>query len=102
MFCIDSSNVIRQCNKICACYLTFVRISHIKTTLETNAQTQIFGSCVTGLIYIFTHNQKAIIHFLHHPSVKEHFVYFDAAHSDFSSNNLATYELTEVSLIRAF
>ena len=102
MFCIDSSNVIRQCNKICVCYLTFVGISHIKTTLETNAQTQIFGSCVTGLIYIFTHNQKVIIHFLQHPSVKEKFLYFDAAYSEFSSNNIVIYELTEISLIHTF
>ena len=48
MFCNDSSNVIRQCNNICVYYLTFVRISHMKRTLETNAQTQIFGSCVAG------------------------------------------------------
>ena len=48
MCCNDSSNVIRQCNNICVYYLTFVRISHIKTTLEKIAQTQIFGSCVTG------------------------------------------------------
>ena len=47
MCCNDSSNVIRQCNNICVYYLTFVRISHIKTTLETNGPTQIFESCVT-------------------------------------------------------
>ena len=48
MFCNGSSNVIRQCNNICVYYLAFVRISHIKRTLETNVQTQIFGSCVAG------------------------------------------------------
>ena len=48
MFCNDSSNVIRQRNNICVYYLTFVRISHIKRTLEANAQTQILGSCVAG------------------------------------------------------
>ena len=70
MCCKDSSNVIRQCNNICVYNLTFVRISHIKTTLETNAQTQIFGSCVTGSY----HTLEAITHFLQHPFVKENFV----------------------------
>ena len=70
----DSSNVIRQCNNICVYYLTFVRISHIKKTLETNAQTQIFGSCVTGNNLDFYSQSKSYTHFLQHPFVKENFV----------------------------
>ena len=49
------------------------------------------------IIWVFTENQKAITHFLQYPSVKKNFVYFDAAHSEFSSNNIVTYELTEIS-----
>ena len=103
MFCNDSSNVIRQCNNIVTLsYLTFVRTSHIKKTLETNAQTHIFASCVARNNLDFTRNQKAITHFLQHTFVRENFVYFDVAHSEFSSNKIVTYELTEISLIRAF
>ena len=36
-------------------------------------------------------------HFLQHPSVKENFAYFDAVDSKFSSNNIVTYELKEIS-----
>ena len=37
-----------QCRvALCVQYLSFERISYIKTTLEKNAQTQISGGCVT-------------------------------------------------------
>ena len=37
-----------QCRvAVCVQYLSFVHISDLKTTLETNAQTQISGGCVT-------------------------------------------------------
>ena len=95
MFCNDSSNVIRQCNNICVYYLTFVRISHKKEHQKQTCKHKYLGAALLQIIQIFTHNQKAIPHFFQHPS--ENFVYFDAAHSEFSSNNIVTYELTEIS-----
>ena len=74
MCCKDSSNVIRQYDNICVYYLTFVRISHIKTTLETTRKHKSLAAALLEIIQVFTHNQKAITHFLQHPFVKENFV----------------------------
>ena len=95
MFCSDSSNVIRQCNK-CKYLKDISRISKKQHQNQTRKH-KYLGAALLEIIQIFTHNQKAITHFLQHPSVKENFVYFDAAHSEFSSNNIVTYELTEIS-----
>ena len=78
MYCNDSSNVIRQRNNICVYYLTFVRISHIKTTLETTRKHKSLAAALLEIIQVFTHNQKAITHFLQHAFVKENFVKINA------------------------
>ena len=70
--------------------------------METNAQTQISGGCVTRNNLTFYLQLKAVKYFLQHTLVKGNFVYFYAAHSEFYPNDTVTYELTEMSLIPAF
>ena len=85
-----------QCRvAVCVQYLSFVRISDLKTTLETNAQTQISGVALLEIIQIFSYKSFQSKHY-HRLSPayfsKENFVYFDAAHSEFSSIDMKTHD----------
>ena len=64
--------------------------------LETNAQTHISGGCFTrNNLNCYSQkdlSQNAITDFLQHTSVKENFVYFDAAHFELSPYDMVTFD----------
>ena len=64
--------------------------------LETNAQIQISGCCVTrNNLNCYSQkdlSQNAITDFLQHTSVKENFAYFDAVHFELSPYDMVTFD----------